>query len=75
MLFRVWQVLDGLFLILKLVLLIVRGKPFQDMNDFSFRTWFSNKQLLLHNLSARWYSGFTHAVLREKDSKLEKFVH
>ena len=77
MLFRVWQELDGLCFNLEISkILIVPGKPFQDINDFSFRTWFSNKQLLLHNLSARWYSDFfTHAVLCEKGSKLEKFVY
>ena len=69
MLFRVLQALDGLFFNFEISkILIVRGKPFQDINEFSFRTWFSNRQLLLHNSSARLYSDFTRAVLREKGS-------
>ena len=55
----------------------MRGKPFQDIKNFSFRTLFSSRQLLLHNLSARTarrYSNLTHAVLR-KGFKLEKFVY
>ena len=62
MLFRVWQVLDGLFFNFEISkLLIVRGKPFQDINDFSFRTWYLNRQLLLHNLSPKLMNSSTGA--------------
>ena len=66
MLFRVWQVLADLFFNFETSkLLIVCEKPFQDINNLSFRSWFSNKQLLLHNLRAWCCSDFTHAVSRK----------